>query len=161
MHGAYIPLGKSIQFSRSVMSDSLWSPGLQHARLPCPSPTPGACSNSQVYNGPEWINNKVLSNSTGSPGGSVVKNPPAKQEIWVRFLGQENPPEKEMATQYSCLGNPMDRGAWRAIVHGVAKSWTWLSDQNTHNNSTENYIQYPMIKHDAKECIKKNVRMYV
>ena len=26
--------------------------------------------------------------------------------------------------QYSCLDNPMDRGAWRAIVHGVAKSWT-------------------------------------
>ena len=28
--------------------------------------------------------------------------------------------------QYPCLGNPMDRGAWRAIVHGVAKSWTRL-----------------------------------
>ena len=26
--------------------------------------------------------------------------------------------------QYSCLGNPMDGGAWKAIVHGVAKSWT-------------------------------------
>ena len=105
--------------------------GLQHARLPCPSPTPRACSNSQVsktnsqvYNGPEWINNKVLLNSTGFPGSPVVKNLPAKQEIWVRFLGQEDPPEKEMATQYSCLGNPMDRGAWRATVHGVAKSWT-------------------------------------
>ena len=33
-------------FSHSVVSDSLWSHGLQHARLPCPSPTPGACSNS-------------------------------------------------------------------------------------------------------------------
>ena len=30
--------------------------------------------------------------------------------------------------QYSCLGNPMDRGAWWATVHGVAKSWTRLSD---------------------------------
>ena len=30
--------------------------------------------------------------------------------------------------QYSCLENPMDRGAWRATVHGVAKSWTQLSD---------------------------------
>ena len=30
--------------------------------------------------------------------------------------------------QYSCLENPMDRGAWRAIVHGVAKSRTQLSD---------------------------------
>ena len=36
----------SVQFSRSVMSYSLRPNGLQHARLPCPSPTPGACSNS-------------------------------------------------------------------------------------------------------------------
>ena len=35
-----------IQFSCSVVSDSLRPHGLQHARLPCPSPTPGACSNS-------------------------------------------------------------------------------------------------------------------
>ena len=36
----------SVQFSRSVVSDSLHPHGLQHARLPCPSPTPRACSNS-------------------------------------------------------------------------------------------------------------------
>ena len=30
--------------------------------------------------------------------------------------------------QYSCLGNPMDAGAWWAAVHGVARSWTQLSD---------------------------------
>ena len=36
----------SVQFSCSVMSDSLWPHGLQHARLPCPSPTPEAYSNS-------------------------------------------------------------------------------------------------------------------
>ena len=35
-----------VQFSRSVMSDSLWPHGLQHARPPCPSPTPGVYSNS-------------------------------------------------------------------------------------------------------------------
>ena len=29
---------------------------------------------------------------------------------------------------YSCLENPMDGGTWSAAVHGVAKSWTWLSD---------------------------------
>ena len=28
--------------------------------------------------------------------------------------------------QYSCLENPMDRGAWQAVVHGVVKSWTWF-----------------------------------
>ena len=36
----------SIQFSRSVISDSLWPHGLQHTRFPCPSPTPGTYSNS-------------------------------------------------------------------------------------------------------------------
>ena len=36
----------SVQFSLSVTSASLWPHGLQHTRLPCPSPTPGACSNS-------------------------------------------------------------------------------------------------------------------
>ena len=30
--------------------------------------------------------------------------------------------------QYSCLENPMDRGAWKAAVHGVAEGWTWLDD---------------------------------
>ena len=30
--------------------------------------------------------------------------------------------------QYSCLGNSMDRGAWQATVHGVAKSWAQLHD---------------------------------
>ena len=44
------------------------------------------------------------------------------QEMQVGSLGREDLLEKEMATlQYSCLENPMDRGAWRATVHGVAK----------------------------------------
>ena len=39
-------LDSSVQFSCLVMSDSLWPHGLQHTRLPCPWPIPGACSNS-------------------------------------------------------------------------------------------------------------------
>ena len=39
----------------------------------------------------------------GFPGGSVVKNLPAKQEMWARSLGQEDPQEKEMATHSSTL----------------------------------------------------------
>ena len=44
------------------------------------------------------------------------------QETWVRSLGQEDPLENEMAThsRYSCLENPMDRGAWWATIQGVA-----------------------------------------
>ena len=44
-----------------------------------------------------------------------------------RFPGEEN----GNPLQYSCLEHSMDRGAWRATVHGVAKSQTWLSDQTT------------------------------
>ena len=61
----------------------------------------------------------------------MVKNPPAMQETWVQSLGQEDPLEKGTATHssiYSCLGNPMDRGAWQATVHGVTKSRTQLGD---------------------------------
>ena len=52
------------------------------------------------------------------------------QETWVRFLGQEDTLERKMATHSSILAweNPMDRGAWQATVHAVAKSWTQLRD---------------------------------
>ena len=46
------------------------------------------------------------------------------QGVWVRSLGQEDPLEKRMVTHSSILarGNPTDRGAWWAVVHGVIKS---------------------------------------
>ena len=46
------------------------------------------------------------------------------QEIWVRSLGQEDSPGEGNGNplQYSCLENPMHRGAWWAAIHGVAKS---------------------------------------
>ena len=48
-----------------------------------------------------------------------MKNLPAKQETQVQHLGWEDALEGDMA--FSCLENPMDRGAWQATVHGVAK----------------------------------------
>ena len=60
----------------------------------------------------------------------MVKNPPAMWEIWLQSLGWEDPLEEGMATHSSILGwrIPMDRGAWQAAVHGVAKSGTLASD---------------------------------
>ena len=58
----------------------------------------------------------------GFPGGSVVKNPPAKQKTRVQSLGREVPLEKEMATRSSILA--MDREAWWATVHTITKSQT-------------------------------------
>ena len=60
----------------------------------------------------------------------MVKNLPAMWETWVRYLGWEDPLEEGMATHSSILAwrIPMDRGAWLAAVHGVAKSQTRLND---------------------------------
>ena len=57
------------------------------------------------------------------PGCSVVQESPAVQEMWVQSLGHKDPLEKEMATHFSILAweIPMDRGAWRVTVYGVAK----------------------------------------
>ena len=60
----------------------------------------------------------------------MLKNLPAMQETWVQSLGQEDSSGEGNGNplQYSCLENPMGRGAWWATVHGVAKSRTGLSD---------------------------------
>ena len=56
----------------------------------------------------------------------MVKNPPAMREIWVQSLGWEDALEEGMATHASILAwrISIDRGAWLAVVHMVAKSWT-------------------------------------
>ena len=58
----------------------------------------------------------------------MVKNQPAMWETWLRSLGLEGPLEEGMATHSSFLAwsMPMDRGAWQAAVHGVAKNQTRL-----------------------------------
>ena len=60
----------------------------------------------------------------------TVKNLPTMQETWVQSLGQKDRLEEGMATYFSILvwRIPVDRGAWQATVHGVAKSWTQLNN---------------------------------
>ena len=76
---------QSVQFSRSVVSDSSWTHGLQHARLSCPSPTPGAYSNSCLSS---WWCHPTISSS-------VIPFPPSfnlsqHQGLfkWVSFFHQ-------------------------------------------------------------------------
>ena len=69
----------------------------------------------------------------GFPRGSVVKSPPTNAgDAGDSGLipGPERYPEEgnDNPLQYTCLGNPMDREAWQATVHGVTKSQTQLSD---------------------------------
>ena len=63
----------------------------------------------------------------GFPCGSAVKIPPAMQKMQVQSLGRDDPlGGNGNPLQYSCLENPVDRGAWWAAVHRVAQSWTRL-----------------------------------
>ena len=64
------------------------------------------------------------------PGDLVVKGPPANvwNVGWILGLGSSPGGGKGNPLQYSCLENPKDRGGWWATVHGVTKSWAWLSD---------------------------------
>ena len=90
----------------------------------------------------EWGAVRVLCVLTWQAGGlrelwaslmaQMVKNLPAMWETILipgsgRSLGEGN----GNPLQYSCLGNSMDRGAWQATVHGVTKSWPWLSNTFT------------------------------
>ena len=192
------------------MFDSLWLHGLQHTKLPCPSLSPGICSDScplsqwcvrsmccvlccaqspqscptlcdPVDCSPpgysvhgisqarilEWVVVPSFRRSSqprdwtpvsylSRTGWFLPLVPPGKPVLNIPFfyfqlgfpdgsdsreticnagdlgwsLSQEDPLEKGMATlsRYSSLENPMDRGAWEATVHGVAKSRTQLSD---------------------------------
>ena len=69
-------------------------------------------------------------NSYHCLGGAVLKNPPANAGDMDLILGLGSSPGggHGNSLQYSYLENPMDRGAWRAAVRGVAKSPTRLSD---------------------------------
>ena len=57
------------------------------------------------------------------PDGSMVKNPPANAGYLDSIPGSGRSPGEGNGNllQYSCLGNPLDRGAWRAVVHGVTE----------------------------------------
>ena len=76
------------------------------------------------------IHDSISVDKEDFPDGSVVKNPPASiGDVGLipgsgRFPGEGN----DNPLQYSCLGNPLDRGAWWATVQGVTKNRTRLKD---------------------------------
>ena len=71
----------------------------------------------------------ALPHSRGFPGGPDGKESVCNaEEGWIPGSGRPPGEGNDNPLQYSCLENSLDRGAWQAIVHGVAKSWTPLSD---------------------------------
>ena len=99
-------------FSRQVVSNSLQPHGPQHIRPPCPSPSPGVKENNihgLICLGlPWWLSGKESPWEAGVLG-SIPGSGRSPGE------GNGNPLE------YSWLENPMDRGAWRATLHGLQR----------------------------------------
>ena len=146
----------SVQFSCSVVSNSLWPQELQHARPPCPSPTPR-------------VHSKLMSIKSVIPSIHLILwcpfllLPPIPPSItvfstestpcmrWPKYwsfnfsiiLSKEHPGlisfrmdwldhlafSISMTSQYSCLENSLDRGAWWATVQGATKN---LKELSTH-----------------------------
>ena len=89
----------------------------------------------------------LLMKYLGFLDGSAIMNPPAMQKPQesreVPESGRSPGGEDSNTLQYSCLQNPMERGAWQSIVHGVAKRQTWLKWFNTH--SPKKYLKNTQI----------------
>ena len=143
--------------------------GLQRATFPCLSLSPRVYSDSCPLS--LWCHPTISSSITPFfscpqsflapprrhfPGGAVIKNPSAnagntKDMDSITVLGRSPGGENDNQLQYSCLGNPMDRGAWQAIVLGVAKSWhTWAHIQGAWFVSWFSYKGHNKIKGDTK-----------
>ena len=86
---------------------------------------------------------EVLIRIKGAPGGSAVKNSPASAGDSGSVPESGRSPEGGNGNplQCSCLGNSMDRGAWRATVHGVTESDTAEhTHTHTHTHTSESRL---------------------
>ena len=120
---------------KMMASHSDWVSGLQQVRL---SPWgQGALATEHTAG--------VCPNQPGFPGGSVSKEPACSAGDLGSIPGSGRSPGEEngLPLQYSCLENPMDRGAWQDTVHGVTKRWTpW----KLLSMSTKPYKKYKILR---------------
>ena len=93
-------------FSHSVVSDSLQPHGLQHTRLPCPSPSPGACSNSCPSS--QWCHPTISSSVT--PFSSCLQSFPASGSFPMNWLLASG--DQSIGASASALVLPMNIQGW-------------------------------------------------
>ena len=109
----------SVQFSHSVMFDSLWPHGLQHARLHCPLPTPRACSNSCLSS--QWCHPTISSSVV--PFSSCLQSVPASGSFPMSQLFASGGQSIGVSASTSVL--PMN------FQDGFPLGWTgWISLQS-------------------------------
>ena len=109
----------SVQFSLSVMSDSLWPHGLQHARSPCLSPTPGVYSNSCPLS--RWCHPTILSSVI--PFSSHLQSFPPSESFQMSLLFASGGQSIGVSASTSVL--PMNTQDWSPL------GWiSWISLQS-------------------------------
>jgi len=92
----------------------------------------------------------------------VIKNPPANEgnirdADLIPGLGRSPAGGHGNPLQYYCPENPLDRGDWRATVHRVAESQTWLKQLSMHTHTLE-YIYSTRIKKNKKQELRKRAK---
>ena len=85
----------------------------------------------------------------------MVKNPPANaRDVGsIPGLGRSPGAGNGNPLQYSCLGNPMDRGAWRAIAFGVKKELDTLSPRALPNKCSAAIITNAVLEESIIQCV--------
>ena len=100
--------------------------------------------NSPVYS---WAKAPKDTRQGASQVALVIKSPPAHagDAVLIPGLGRSPGEGNGNPLQYSCLENPMDRGAWWATVHGITKSWTWLKWLSAHAYQVNHWYFSPSL----------------
>ena len=121
-------MSPSVQFSRSVVSDFLWPHGLQHARPPCPSPTPGVHSNSCPSS--RWCHPAISSSVV--PFSSHLQSFPASGSFQMSQLCASGDQSIGVSASISVL--PMNIQDWSPLgwiwVHSDTHKWLnkWMKE---------------------------------
>ena len=112
-------MGLSVQFSHSVVSNSLWPQGLQHARFPCPSPTPGACWNSCPLS--QWCHTTIVY-SVFHLSSCLQLSPASESFLMHQFFTSG---DRSIGVSASASVLPMNTQDWSPL------GWTgWISLQS-------------------------------
>ena len=119
-----IYLWRLLLFTHSVMSNSLWPHGLQHARPPCPSPSPGACSNSCPLS--QWCHPAI--SSSVIPFSSCLQSFPASGSFLTSWLFTSGGQSIGASASASVLPMniqdwfPLGWTGWISLLQGTLKS---------------------------------------
>ena len=123
----------SVQFSHSVVSDSLRPHGLQHTRLPCPSPTPGACSNPCPSS--QWCHPTILLGLEQSCDMICAQIPKSRLYLKPQTDRPFSLPDRYFLKNQTTSGS--SSGSGKPICDRALSGWslTHIADSNSRDNA--------------------------